>query len=463
MSMELGPGGDAGEIGDAPSTDASPAAVATIEPPSYTPPSQPLAAADGYLKIVLPQPDPNPRRRARTNRLSIAMAGAAERLRAPLRWLGDLGLRRLLAPAQGRWTTVALVAALAGAILGGAGFAAAHYLAPASVAAAFCADLQAGRDDAAYARLSRALRARYTAEAFRAAARQLDAGEGRIQGCGVDVRPGAYAFDPGDFDADGASATTTLTLTRARHGSLAGPVRLTREEGAWRIDGLGAATLGLSLDAALAVDAFCQGLRDGGYSRAYAELDGEAQARQDLAAFTTQAHYYESIDGAIDACGLADVARGATALAADVTLRVTRRGTAEHRGAARLVAWEGGWRIASLRPEALGSELGPLLAGQRFCADLAQGKFADAYGLLTDAYKGQIGPGQFADDLRPDAGARWDGCAPDYSSYSVEGDHGAYRAKLITTFADGALRDDPITFAFEHRDDRWQIAALTFR
>jgi hypothetical protein len=431
--------------------------IATLDPPGYTPPSQPLAETEGYLKIVLPQLDPKrPPRRAssRVPRRRLQM----EALPA----LADV-LGRLAAPLRQRWAAVAVAVAVIVIVLGTAGFTAAHYLTPSTVATGFCGDLQAGQYDAAYGRLSAALRARYSPEAFQTAAQGLEAGEGRILGCGQDVRPGAYELDPSRFEADGATATATLYLSRERFGGLAGVVRLVHEDGAWRIDSLDIGVLGLPLDAVLAVDTFCRGLRDSSYPNAYAVLGDAAKVRQDAATFAEQGRYRDLIDGAVDVCGLGDVGRGNTTTAARAALRVVRRGTGEHRAPIRLAVGQDGWRIVALHLGALGSDLGPLLIGQRLCVDLEHSDFADGYGLLTATYRGRIGPTEFADDLRPDGGAHWGGCLPNYGTYHVDLDRGSYDARLTAIFPDGSTRQELIALTFERQRDQWKLASVTFK
>jgi hypothetical protein len=353
-----------------------------------------------------------------------------------------------------RWAVVGLlgVAAIGG---GAAGI---SYLTPPLVAAGFCGSLRAHDYNAAYAQLARGVRVRYSPAVFAQAARSLEDGEGAIGSCVANPLPGAYTLNASGAD----TAVVPVTLSRARSGSLSGVVPFRQENGAWRVAGLPASLLGIPLDAVVAANSYCAALQSGAYSQSYALWSDDAQSERSLADFTQQAQYAEQIDGAIASCGLAAVERDGTAQVAHVRLKVMRQRTGEHEGEVWIAQRDGAWRIVPADAGVPGSDLGPLLAGLRFCADLEQDDFTDAYALFADTYQQRITPGQFADDFRPDAGAQWAGCVPDLTRYSVAADQASFPLALTALFAGGARQTETAMATFVRQQTVWRIAEIGF-
>jgi hypothetical protein len=454
--------------------------VAPEVTPEVTPAALPLDATGGYLKIVLPLTAPPGSRgahfggaRAVPAAVLSALAASAAVVLAGVRAAGGV-LRAILSAAWGvgagsgaqprrRWIVAGLLL-LVGAALVGVGYVGVPYLKPPLVAAGFCESLRTHSYDAAYAQLSAALRGRYSAPVFAQAARALDDGEGAIQRCIANPLLGTYTLGGESAAAIGATAAVTVTLERARYGNLSGVVHLAQaDDGAWQIDALDVSLLGMPLDAAVAANAYCATLESSAYGQAYALLSDTAQSERSLADFTQQAQYSELIDGTVAACGLARVERGATDQVAHVWLKVMRQRTGEHEGELWIALRDGAWRIVPVDTSVPGSDLGPLLAGLRFCADLEQSDFPDAYALFADSYQQQIALRQFADDFRPDAGARWSGCAPDFSEYNVAADQASFPLALTALFADATRQVETATLRFVRQQNAWRIAEIGFR
>jgi hypothetical protein len=402
------------------------------EPP--TPDARAIPEADGFLKIVLPLPA-TPR---------------------PLWWSGALHAARERAVyAAKRRVALLLVALLVALTLGGAGYLATDYYAPAVVANGFCADLQSGRISAAYARLSSDLDGQISVERFQLAAQALDEGEGRISSCSVGVAPDAYGRSPG-----AARATTQVTINRAHDGTLRGRLTLAREDGVWRITAIDAAALGADLPALGVVSAYCGALRERDYLAAYTLLGQSLQDTLPFPEFVELMRSAEQIDGAIQNCGLARI-QGGQATGGATLLSIVRR-VGEHRGVIVLSAQGGYWEITSIGPTALSSDLGPLRTGARFCVDLLGGKLDDAYALLSVRFRTQVTEVQFTDDLRPDAGARWTGCTPDLRSYHIEDTQAYFDISLTATFDDGATSVSQARLMFAQIDARWWLDGVQF-
>jgi hypothetical protein len=415
--------------------DAEPARVNEPPPPD----SRPIPEAGGYLKIVLPLTAIRPIRRARS-------------------WPDPLSaLREGVAKAGSRKVALIVASVLVALTLSGAGYLATDYYAPAVVANGFCSDLQARDFGSAYDRLSSELQGQISRERFQQASQALDDGEGRVTGCDVNLMPGGYGRSPG-----APRATIQASIHRERAGRLSGRVAVAREDSAWRITGIDATTLGADLPALGMAGAYCEALRAGDYLGAYTTLSHELQDTLAYSQFVELAQAAEQIDGAIQTCGLAGTGAGKTD-SATALLAIVRRGfTGEHRGTILLSAQSGHWEIIAVGPTAMGSDLDPLRIGVRFCADLVSGALDDAYTLVSERYRAQITQIQFTDDLRPDAGARWTGCAPDLSAYLVETDQASYDVTLSATFSDGATTSVRLRLLFTNVQSRWRVDSVQF-
>jgi hypothetical protein len=358
----------------------------------------------------------------------------------------------------GRHKIALLVAfILIASLLGGVGYGATDYYARAAVASGFCSDLQSRDFASAYARLSSDLQGRINREEFQQVSQALDEGEGRITGCDVSVAPGSFSRGLG-----AASATTDVGIRRALAGRLNGRLTLAREDGAWRITAIEASTLGADLSALGAASAYCSALRDRDYLAAYALLSQNLQNDLPYVEFVDLTRSAEEIDGAIQTCGMAGLRGGQADGKASLMAIVRRRDASVHQGAIVLGATGDHWEITAIAPTAMGSDLGPLRLGARFCADLTKGAFDDAYILFSDRFQSQITRAQFSDDLWPDAGASWTACAPVLQSYHVEGDQATVDVSVTATFGDGVTSVERLRLVIARVDARWSLDGVRF-
>src|SRR5262249_5603264 len=211
-------------------------------------------------------------------------------------------------------------------------------------------------------------------------------------------------------------------------------------------------TLGVDLSALGVVSAYCMALRERNYLAAYALLDQNLQSDLPFGRFADLMRTSEEIDGPIKSCGLSSL-RGGQANGKTTLVAVVRRGVeGVYRGAIVLNGGAGHWEITSVAATAMGSDLGPLSLGARFCVDLTSGAYDDAYTLFSDRFQSQITRMQFSDDLRPDAGAKWTACAPVLRSYHVEGDQAMVAVSLTATFSDGATNVQRLRLVFTRVD-----------
>jgi hypothetical protein len=405
------------------------------EAPQRAPHSRPIPETDGYLRIVLPiarvKRDSWQTRARHIPRAALAFAGRHR---------------------------IAVVAAfiLIVLLLGGTGYAVTDYYAPAAAANGFCADLQSRDFDSAYSRLSSDLQAQISRERFQEVGQALDEGEGRVTACDINLAPGSYSRTPG-----AASATTQASIRRSLTGRQGGRLALTRENGSWRITTPDAMTPGMDLSALGVVSAYCLALRERDYLAAYVLLDQNLQGDLPFGQFTDLMRASEAIDGPIQNCGLSGM-RGQV-IGKTTLIAVVRRGVeGVYRGAIVLSGGAGHWEITSVAATAMGSDLGPLRLGARFCADLTSGAYDDAYTLFGDRFQSRITRAQLSDDLRPDAGANWTACAPVLRSYHVEGDQAMLEVSLTATFSDGATTVQRLRLVFTHVDSRWSLDGVQF-
>jgi hypothetical protein len=341
-------------------------------------------------------------------------------------------------------------------LLGVASYAATDYYAPAVVANGFCSDLQSHDFGSAYRKLSSDLQGQISRDGFQQIGQALDEGEGRITGCDVNFAPGSYGRALGS-----TRATAQTGIRRALAGRQSGPLTLIHEDGAWRISGIGSSALGADLAALGALSAYCSALRGHDYLAAYTLLGPDLQNDVSYGEFVVLTRAAEEIDGAIQSCGLAGSRDGQATGVATLTA-VVRRGSGVSRGAIVLHKTADHWEIAGIAATALGSDLGPLRIGARFCSDLVTGALDDAYALLSDRFQSQITRTQFSDDLLPDAGARWTACAPVLRSYHVDGDQATVDALLTATFGDGATNVAVARLLFTRVDSRWYLDGVQF-
>ena len=346
-----------------------------------------------------------------------------------------------------RWGLILLLVLIVLAGAGGALYKLSH--AAQDAASQLCADAQAGRYDAAYNLLSAALQAQVSRKDFDRIGKALDSLDGRVTACSAPSYDYALGSD---------HAAITARIVRADGQAFGGRVDL-RDEHGWKAAGLAPSLTGASLGALDVALRFCDALRadDGGSLLALSSGNASAGlgSAQQLA---TTLQTWQQVDGAVTGCTLAGTSGGggASDTAAQVTLGVTRarRGTTVE--ALGLANGPQGWRATTIGAHLLGSDLGPLTVGQRFCAALSTGNFAGAYALFSPGYTAQVSLGQFTSAFAP-LGGTWS-CAPRLDTYSVTGSTGSYDVAL--TLAGGQPLALTATLRFTLSGGSWAIQAV---
>ncbi|MFI5272265.1 MAG: hypothetical protein ACHQ4H_04435 [Ktedonobacterales bacterium] len=346
-----------------------------------------------------------------------------------------------------RWIAVVLAALLVLTTAGAALYKLDH--APEEAASQFCADVAAARYAAAYDMLATRLRTQLSRAAFEQIGAALDAAEGRVIHCGT-AASGAL-----DHTLFSSSASVAAQIARAGGGSFAGSLGLVNESG-WKIAAITPGLAGANLAALDAVNRFCTALRTGDTARAF----GLATASAGLGSaqqFTTTMGTWAQVDGAVTGCALAGI--GPAAANGDATAQLTLVVVRAHRGTAvgaltLAPAAAGGWRVTALGPDLLGSNLGPLTVGTRFCAALASGDYGAAYALFSSGYASRVSAEQFATAFAAEGGT-WS-CAARLATYAVAGSHGSYDVALRLTGTSVSLAMTA-TLAFVQQGSDWRI------
>jgi len=311
------------------------------------------------------------------------------------------------------WITLAIVLAL-GLLLGGGGFfALSNYSAPAAAASKYCGYLKAQNYDSAYGMLSSKLKSAYTSDQYRQASAALDHAEGKVTACGAGTGSGAYKYT-----LFANTATVQAKITREQLGDLDGPLDLVNQDG-WKVDTLSAALLGIDLGALDTLGKFCAALQSQNYTAAYALLGSAATSQVTAADFATAGGLHDQIDGNVSACALEQV-NAATASATPVQVSLTRAKLGKVAGAVTLAAESDTWKIQTIAPELLGSDLSPLQTGTVFCTDIVTGKFTEAATLVTPNIATQLVQyGGLSGFFALPTGYTYAGCTPDLSTYKV--------------------------------------------
>jgi hypothetical protein len=430
--------------GEQPTAPSFPPVYPPGQPDQPTAPSQPL-----YGQPTPPGPYSQPLPGPYSQPLYGQPGPYSQPLQAPpvqpkrsLRWL---------------WITLAIVLVL-GLLVGGGGFLAfTNYTAPGVAAGKYCGYLKAQNYDSAYGMLSSKLQAKYTSEQFRQASVALDNAEGKVTGCGAGTGSGAYKYT-----LFGNTATIVATTTREKQGLLQGALGLVNN-GGWKVDTIASSLLGIDLGALDTLGKFCVALQGQDYTAAYALLGGAATTQIAATDFATAGKLHDQIDGTVSACALEQV-NAATATATPVQVSLTRAKLGKRVGSVSLAAEGDTWKIQTLDQDLLGTDTAPLQIGTAFCTASIAGKYPEATALLTPdlaAKVAAVGGLQVVFGLP--AGYTFAGCAPDLSTYKVEGLQATYDSSLkIQSTTGGTVSVKLSLFLVPSADGKWLINGIRF-
>lgn len=353
---------------------------------------------------------------------------------------------------MGLWIGLAVVVVILAGLGGGSLWAFNSFKAPADAATQFCDALKGQNYDTAYSLLSSSLQQKYTKDQFSLGTKTLDAVEGNVTAC-KQAASGAYSYSLG-----ASTATVKAVISRGKQGDLTGALHLKNDGGAWKVDAIDTALLGVNLDALKAAFGFCAAMQAKDYTTAYAlvssDLKDGPSSQTDL---SSAAAVWDGIEGPITGCTLTALGATNTDTSANFTVSVVRS-KATHTGAVTLAKQGGTWKLTQLDNTLLGPDLQPLVVGAQFCADLQASNYAGAYQLLSSNFQSQVTADAFAAGMTPTNGVKYAGCTPRLDTYKVSSDSATYDADLkVTEPSSGQSASLGITLTFKKESSGWRI------
>lgn len=322
---------------------------------------------------------------------------------------------------------------------------------PVGAVTQFCAALRTNQYARAYSLLASDQRNRMTSAQFTDAVAALDRIEGRVTNC--------PAISDTAVQTGINHATVDAALTRAGLGAMRGKINLSHEQNAWRLESLDATLLGVSLNALVAADTLCGALQGQRYADAYTALSDDLRGAFTSEEYAQISQWSDQIDGTITACAPVTVDSSAGENAATMAFSVTRAKLGKLRGDITLVNVNGLWKVKSVASGLQGTDLGALLTGRRYCADLASNNQTDLATQITAGYWFNIAGALVVAGLK---GESWTGCSFDASSFKLNGDRASYKGVMRITAKDKTTRNAAVTFGVTKSDGAWKMDTLTW-
>ncbi len=140
-------------------------------------------------------------------------------------------------------------------------------------------------------------------------------------------------------------------MPRTLSESLQGYVYLTKEGGAWRVDGVDASLLGTSLFAVSTVNDYCRALHGARYASAFDFLGSKLTSTTAVADYVRAAQRRDQVDRTIRVCAVSATGSPNTNTAAALTLSITRTKLSTKRSALALAVENQAWKISAIGPE----------------------------------------------------------------------------------------------------------------
>jgi hypothetical protein len=150
---------------------------------------------------------------------------------------------------------------------------------------------------------------------------------------------------------DANTASVAFLMPRTLSASLQGYVYLTKEGGAWRVDGVEASLLGTSLVAVSTVNDYCRALHGARYASAFDFLGSKLTSTTAVADYVRAAQRRDQVDGTIRICAVSAIGSPNTNTAAALTLSITRIKLSTKRSALALAVENQAWKISAIGPE----------------------------------------------------------------------------------------------------------------
>ncbi|HEX3272322.1 MAG TPA: hypothetical protein VHR15_16875, partial [Ktedonobacterales bacterium] len=315
----------------------------------------------------------------------------------------------------------------------------------------FCSALRGDKYSQAYNLLGSGTRNRVSFTQFTTAGATLDRIEGHVTACP------AIADTAVQIGVN--SATVDASLTRAGLGTMRGKVGLTHEQNAWRVSSLDPTLLGVSLDALVAANNFCAELQAQRYADIYTALTDDLRGGLNSADYEQIGQWSDQIDGTVRACAPVTVDSSAGESAATMSFSITRAKLGKLRGDIALVNANGVWKVKSVASELQGTDVGALVNGRRYCADLASNNSGDLVTQVTVGYWLNTAGARLVAGFK---GESWTGCSIDAGAFRLNGDNASYEGVMQITAKDKTTRRAAITFGASHADGSWKVDTLTW-
>jgi hypothetical protein len=355
------------------------------------------------------------------------------------------------------WITLAVIAALLVVTGGGVGFAAVQYFAPSAMAGVFCGNLKAQNYTAAYQLLDSAMKSQFSGDQFTQDAQTLDRAEGAVLDC-----KGTAAYH---HSLGGSTAAMGLAITRATAGTFTGTVRLVNEAGSWKVDGLDTSLLGVNLDALHTAASYCAALQAKKYSDAYALLGTAQTSKTKASDFAQAAQWHDQIDGPVSACQVTGLGSGNTDSAANLTLSITRDKLGEKHDALGLDVESAAWKISAVGAQLQGTDLSALRVGLRFCGDMSNSNYTDAFSLLSATGKGNATEDQFAAAFSGATdGIQLTACSPEISTYTTTTTVASMTVDLtVMQLSTSQTGHGKATLKLSHSGSAWKVDEMALQ
>jgi hypothetical protein len=421
------------------------------QPPRLSPSGKRSQRVEDTDDLVWPNAAPNASTDAYTvpDMAPVPPQRAAPPARPPASRRGRLPARL---PARAlRWIALIVLLAVVG-VIGYAWVAAQQNGSPTGAVDQFCGALRADKYTQAYNLLASAPRARVTSAQFAGAAAALDRIEGRITSC---------PMTPSSAVQTGINAATVdATLKRATLGQMRGKIALTHEQNAWRISSVDATLLGVNLEAIVAVNTYCAALQAQRYSDAYDALADTTRGDLTSAEYEQMSQWRDQIDGTARSCAPVTVDSSGGDASATLTLSVTRARLGHLKGDIGLINANGVWKVNSIASTLQGTDLGALVTGRRYCADLASNNSGD---LATQVTAGYLINNLLAYAAAGIKGESWTGCSFDAATFKLDGGKASYKGGMQITAKDKTTRRTALTFGLIQSDGAWKMDTLSWQ
>jgi len=195
-------------------------------------------------------------------------------------------------------------------------------------------------------------------------------------------------------------------------------------------------------------------------------LSPGAQGQVTSATYTTTAQLHDQVDGPVTACDVPEPGLGAGFAFSpgntvdSLSMRITR-----HRAASGTIALSKAgqsWRVDALSTALQGTDIGPLLAEQRFCAALRAGDYSAAEAELTVGWRAEMPTAALPADFGNSSATALTGCQADVASYQLAASDttAQVRVSLAVTpqgVAGASALTVPVALTFAHQS-AWSIA-----